>query len=425
MLDLSEKILLDRILGKGICFFLIPLTRLAGIILHRDHSISDENVRCIAIAKYFGIGSIIHASPMMAALKSRYPHARFIFITRKSNLMLFDHFGTDLQVLTIDDRSFLATFSSTFKLVFTLIRYRIDLYFDLELYSAYSAIISLFSLARNRLGFFCGKETDFKAFLYSHLVFFNFYMPIRLCYLQLARVAHVQEDTSTDLIPLRIDHQTRRHSRVKLDEFLHNDYGRGLIAINVNASGLSFERRWPGERYAAVARHCIRNGYRAIFVGSPDEREYVQTVVAMVGETGAYNAAGYFSFSEFLVLLTNCRVLLTNDSGIMNIGFALNMAVLSLCGPVYPEQYQVSRPNTRIIYTRLYCSPCLHHLNTPPCKGTAYCMHSITVEQVNDALWKLVNEQSAVGHHVRKVIIFTEDAPLGILRNRGILQNYR
>ncbi|GAK49573.1 glycosyl transferase, family 9 [Candidatus Moduliflexus flocculans] len=418
-MQLSKKVFIDRLLGRLLCFILIPFVRLIGILLRRDHSIHDGNTRCIAVAKYYGLGSIIHATPMLRALKQTYPEARVIFLTRQANQDLFAHLVDVDEVLFVEDRTFLKFLSSNFRICLTLIMRRVDLFFDLELFSAYGALVSLSSLARNRIGFFCGKDTDFKTWIYTHLIYFNFQMPVRFCYLQLARVANVSQDVSTELTTLIIPDELREAARSKLNAIVKHR-GNGLIAINVNASELSLERRWLPERFAEVIRHFSSQNYTLLLVGSRGEQAYAQQVAEMAGEVGerVHNVAGEFVFSEFLALLQECDALLTNDSGIMNFGYALHVPTLSLFGPCHPAQYHIPSNMTRYLYQPVFCSPCVHLLYEAPCKGRAYCMAQIetsaVITQLEALLRGTVFELDAP--LMPSILLSTDSSVLGLLR---------
>ena len=426
-MKLSRKISIDRFWGRLVCCLLIPLTRILGITLRRDHSIRQENVRTILVAKFMGKGSIVHAMPMLRALKNKYPSAQIIFLTHKANQSLFQHIVDVDEVLYIDDCSLYHLAVSNLATIWAMARRRIDLYFDLELFSIYGALMSLFSLARNRFGFFCSKETDYKAYLFTHLMYFNFQMPIRICYLQLARMAHISKNASGDLVPLHIGPELSEAAKFKLDAVLGKTRGNRVLAFNVNASDLALERRWPGEYFAEVARHFARRGYSILFVGSPEERAYVQSVVDLIGngeDIGGrvHNVAGAFGFSEFLAVLQATDGVLTNDTGIMNFSYALGQATLSLFGPCSSTMYHVEAENTRFLEKQVYCRPCIHHLIVPPCRGDNVCMVLIHPEEVIAALEGLMDSKFIPGNgpsHLR--FLSKNGAPLGVLRTRGAL----
>lgn len=423
-MHLSLKVLIDHTIGRALCYGLFPFVRILGLLLRRDHNIRRDNVNVIAVAKYYGLGSIIHAMPMLRALKVQYPEAKLIFITRKNNQSLFANFRYVDEVLYVNDDSFLSLAISNIRLFASLIRRRVDLFFDLELFSAYGALVSLFSLARNRMGFFCGLETDFKTLLYTHLMYFNFQMPIRACYLQLARFADIASDASSDLVAPVIDDAIRTAARAKLNDMLSGTSDkRKLLAINVNASELLLERRWMLERFETVARHFAQHSYHILFVGSSEERPYVQKIVSRMTDMSdrIHNVAGRFTLSEFLALLQECDALLTSDAGIMNFAYALNLPTVSLWGPGDAKQYHIANAWTRAISKPVYCSPCIYRFYQPPCRGNNLCMSLIEVDEVVSALDSLLKgKQDDKRLDVPcTVSIDASGIPLGSLRSRS------
>ncbi|MEO5378181.1 MAG: glycosyltransferase family 9 protein [Magnetococcus sp. DMHC-6] len=419
-MQLKKKIFIDRFIGRILVFLLIPIVKLLGYLMRFDHVVRPEKVRCIAVAKYFGLGSIIHTLPMLRALRNLYPSAKILFITHVKNKPIFAHIDGIDEVYFVDDHNLWRLVVSNVNMFFSLIANRIDLFFDLELFSAYGAIVSLASMGRNRFGFFCNSDTDFKNYIYTHLMYFNFTMPIRVCYLQLARMAHVAADSSSDLVPLSIDQELLLDARHQIQAILSGHVQQRRIAININASELSLERRWPAERFVHVAQYFSQRGYTIIFVGSSEERGYVQQVVEQTeGEkSGIYNIAGCFSFSIFLAILKECDLLITNDTGVMNMGYALLTPTLSLFGPCHPVQYHIDRANTHAIYGAIYCSPCIHHLYIPPCRGKQFCMLRIEVKQVIESAENILEQKHIMTWKPADVPLMVEESvPFGILRS--------
>lgn len=411
---------IDHLLGRMFCFLLIPLVRGLGKVLRRDHTISNANVRTIAVAKYYGLGSITHAMPLLKALKETFPQAKVVFVTRKGNERLLSVIPWVDETLVIDDRSLAGLVSTNLSLLRAFRRLRIDLFFDLELFSAYGALVSLFSMARNRFGFFCSKDTDYKAWIYTHLMFYNFQMPVRLCYLQLGRMAGVPASASTDLLPYDIPDAVCA-SAVRRLAAVAPDKGNGFLAVNVNASELSFARRWPLDSFAEVVRHFASLQYHILLVGAPSEHGYVQGVIDRVADPAItpyiHNVAGLFPLDEFLAMLPHCEALLTNDTGIMNFGYAVNLPTVGIYGPNTPIRYHVDNGLHTAAYYETYCSPCIHHLDDSPCGDIADCIHSITVEEVIGHLRDTLCKTERLPSSARSIPAGTVE-PFGILRTR-------
>jgi hypothetical protein len=59
-------------------------------------------------------------------------------------------------------------------------------------------------------------------------------------------------------------------------------------------------------------------------------------------------------------------------------------------------------PNIQIIYKPIYCSPCVHEVDEPPCGGNNVCMQRIGVDEVLEAARRLLAgeraDSSKTGH---------------------------
>ncbi|AKL98386.1 glycosyltransferase family 9 protein [Endomicrobium proavitum] len=392
----KTEIFLDRFIGHIACFFLGVSAWCLGKILKRDHSVKQENVRVIAVAKYFGMGSITHAVPMLRALKSRYPKAKLIFITRKNNKQIIDLISYIDKAFYIKDKSLIALAASSVLLIFKLQREKVDLFFDLEVFSAYGVLISLLSLARNRLGFFFAHSTNFKTWLHTHLMYFNFQMPLRLSYMQLARLGGASPQASIDLEPFNLNSAVLKSCKKRLNKIIKNK-GKKIIGINVNASELSFARRWSLENFAKVASYFADNGYGVLLFGSAQEKYYAQQLFDFLSKPSEniYNIAGKFPLPEVLALLPICDAFLTNDSGLMNLAYAQNAKVVALYGANSPQFVHIDNGVNEAVYKKSFCSPCLYIFDDSPCATDVVCMKNITVNNVISAVSKVLQTPAA------------------------------
>ena len=237
--------------------------------------------------------------------------------------------------------------------------------------------------------------------------------------MQLARMAGVPSTASTDLMPYVISDVTRNNAAKRFGEIIQ-ERGRGLLAVNINASELSFARRWPLEYFEAVVRQFAIEGYHILLVGSASESPYVQRLVDKFENckfaSHVHNIAGYFSLEQFIAFLPTCDLLLSNDTGIMNFGYVVNVPTIGIYGPNTPIRYHVDNGMHTAAYNETYCSPCIHHLADAPCGDTADCMRGITVEEViammNDSLAKKIRTPN------RRQINAGDNEPFGVLRAR-------
>lgn len=378
-----QKIAIDRWVGLPLVWGLNVVTRVLGLLLRRNHSVSPDDVGTIVVAKYFGMGSILHATPLLRSLRERYPNARLVFVSARSNRDLLERLPQIDERLYVDDRSLAALATSTWVTLAALQRIRVDLYFDLEVYSAYASLVALLSVARNRIGFY-RYSTAFKRGIYTHLVYFNTHQPIRCIYLQLGRAVGARAPADQSLGPLHL----REEDRLGLARKLLTDHGldpeASYVVVNPNASDLLLERRWPAERFAALVGGLARDGRRAVLIGSRDEAPHTAKVQAMVAESARaslIDTAGTLTLGEMLTLLSRAACVVSNDTGPMHMAIALGRPTVCLFGPCSPDHYGVEQPGVEILYHRVFCSPCVHEVDRPPCAGDNVCMQMIGAEE--------------------------------------------
>jgi ADP-heptose:LPS heptosyltransferase len=424
MMNTRRKISIDRLIGLPLAWSLNLVARLLGRFPGRDHRITPDNVRTIVVSKYVGMGSIIQATPLIRSLRCAFPGARIIFVTGTSCRRMVERLEHIDQIITVDDRRLFALARTTLRTIAQLMRERIDLYFDLEVYSAYASIIALLSLARNRIGFY-RESAHHKKGVYTHLVYFNTRNPIRYVYLQLGRSIGCEPSQPECLGPIRVSGADREESANKLAS-AGVERGRYLV-VNPNASDLMIERRWPIDRFADLIDGLLeRHDLSIVLIGSPAERPYVASLAERIthGDRGrVVNLAGELSLGGLFALLEGARGVVTNDTGPMHMAWALEVPTVCLFGPVDPSHYGWSKSGVKVLYSRVYCSPCVHEVDHPPCGGNNVCMQRIDVDRVARAIDEILSSSPAnpVQPFEREFFMDPVLGPLGLVVRQSIV----
>lgn len=416
-----QRILLDRLVATPLSVLCNAFVRMLGHLLKRDHSTQPETTREIVVAKLVGMGSVIQATPLLRALKATYPQARVTFVTLKGNRGLVDRLEGVDDILCLDDSGPLAMLHSTARALALLATRRVDHYFDLEVYSGFACLLSIFSLARNRLGFY-RHSNRFKRGTYTHLVYFNPRVPVRLLYLQLGRVAGVKKGAPTGLGTIRVTDQDRMSLCEKLAA-LGQPAGESYLLVNPNASDLLIERRWPSEFMAEALTRLATNGRRIVLMGAPSEAEHVASIhgrVPVEFRQRIVNTAGHISLNEVFALIDGAACVLTNDTGPMHMAFALSRPTVCLVGPADPVHYGIERPGIVTLYAAVPCSPCVNEVDEPPCHGNNVCMKRLTPDLVVRTVETVLAHGSAAtecGGSVRLPMVWEDESgqPLGIV----------
>ncbi len=382
MLSYRGKILADRTIGLVVSIFIAALARIAGFFLKRNHS-PAVHPKALAVAKFVGIGSIVYVGYFCRLLRRRFPYARIYFITTKGFKTMAERLSDVDEVLVVDDTGLGRMILTNIQLIFKLWAIRPELYFDMEVYSSYSAVIANLSLARNRYGFY-RKSVAFKKGLFTHFVFFNTRRHISEIYRQMALVAGA--DNEDVVLPSPIIFSKDDDQLLAVLE-RHGINQKPVVLVNPNASELLLERRWLVERWAAYLDQAVRRWSRMSFllVGTSDEVTYVDWIYELLSDKtkdNVVNLAGQLEFGAFLSLVKRARLVVTVDSGPLHLAAAFGKPTISLWGPGAPEHYAPIRGWHKTLYNPTYCSPCLYHADVPPCEGNNQCMKNIFVEEL-------------------------------------------
>lgn len=347
----------------------------------------------ILIMKFFGIGSMQLASPLIRAIRRAWPQAGIVFVTFHQNAEFVRLLPDVDEVWAVRTTSAWAFVRDTLALLARFRERPIRLVVDLEFFSKYSAVLGFLSRAPFRLGY--ALPVFWRRRLTNRFVAMAPHLHIVDCYLQFAQALGIPSEPH--LVPPRVTPEAVAGLHRRLPR-------KGpLVVVNVNAGETSLLRRWPPERFAAVAERLAAQGAFLAFIGSPGERSYVQSVLDRLTPATAarsWNGAGELTAGELVALLAEARLVLSNDSGPLHLAASLGRPTLSLFGPETPRRYGPRGPGHRIFYEALPCSPCLSPDNgkCALCPFDQKCLRDIPADPVAEAaLERLVELPAASG----------------------------
>jgi heptosyltransferase-2 len=153
-----------------------------------------------------------------------------------------------------------------------------------------------------------------------------------------------------------------------------------VVGVNPGAAYGS-AKRWPAERFAAVAARLVGEGAAVVVLGGASERELGEVVVAGLGRR-AVNAAGLTSVREAMAVMACCRHLVTNDSGPMHLAAALGVPVTAVFGPTIPGATSPVGERVAIVQRPVDCAPCRYR----ECPIDHRCMTAVGVDEVYHAV---------------------------------------
>lgn len=353
------------------------------------------DVKTLLVTKYLGMGSIVLATPMVAAMRRRFPGARVVFLTFESNREIATILDVFDEVLTIDARGLLSMGRDTLSTLWRLWKLGVDVVCDLEFFTRYSTMVAYLTGAPIRVGYW--SRIAWRGNILTHPVYYNGMRHITRVFLAQAEAlgAKVEEETTAASLPALADDEEARRSLLETMRAAGLDPSRPFLMVNPNASELCVERRWIAERFAQVVDGLLseNDDLQAVFIGAKSERSYTESVLARCGTTGrAANLAGELSIRSLLEALAEAKLFLTVDSGPLHLAALTDTPTVALFGPETPTLYGGLGSRLRTFYAGVYCSPCLNVYNTKtaPCNGNNICMQAIGASDVLAAARELL-----------------------------------
>ena len=147
-------------------------------------------------------------------------------------------------------------------------------------------------------------------------------------------------------------------------------------------------KRWFPDRFAAVADKLNEHfSSQGIILGGKADWEVAQEVQKLA-RTKLINLAGKTTLREAIYLIFQCRLFISNDSGLMHIAGALNIPTIALFGSTNPVTTAPAGNQSVIVRREVSCSPCLKET----CPTDFRCMRLISVEDVLTAAQKLLKD---------------------------------
>jgi len=117
-----------------------------------------------------------------------------------------------------------------------------------------------------------------------------------------------------------------------VDRILPRDADRPVALINPGAGWGA--KRWPAERYAAVARGLIDRGLRVLVNVGPGEEPLAEAIVQSAGEATPLTC----TLKQLIALTRRVDLALAGDTGPLHLACALGRPVVGIYGPTDPSR---------------------------------------------------------------------------------------
>ncbi len=180
-------------------------------------------------------------------------------------------------------------------------------------------------------------------------------------------------------------------SRVLLKQHKIPD-GALIVGINPGATYGS-AKCWLPERFREVTERLLRDkDVYVVYFGDQATASVVKEICTGLPKR-VINLAGITSLRELSSLISQCDVILTNDSGPMHIADALGTPIVALFGSTSEVVTGPYRSGT-LIHKHVECSPCYQRT----CPIDFRCMKRIEADEVYEAIVKILQAKRSKLH---------------------------
>jgi len=333
-------------------------------------------VNNILVIKLRYIGDVLLATPVLRALRERFPGACLAMAVLRGTEDVLKG-NPDLTEVLVVERGGLA---AQFRFLQSLRRKRFDCVIDLT-DGDRSAILSRFSGAPVRIGL--NEEHRWRGLLYTTVVQSRPDVRHRL-ERNLETVRPLGIEPKAGPLVLRIPLEDEAEAARLLDNLAGEKLSVGVKPLVMLQPGARYWfKAWPAERFAELAgRLAARYGCRILVGGDAKERELAETIRGGV-RTPVVLLAGRLTLLQYAAVLKRCALFVGNDNGPMHMAAALGIPVVALFGPSDPAEWGPRGGRAEVLYKELDCRRCFH----PTCtRGEESCMKQISVDEVMDRI---------------------------------------
>jgi heptosyltransferase-2 len=139
-------------------------------------------------------------------------------------------------------------------------------------------------------------------------------------------------------------------------------------------------KRWPAERFAAVADALAADGYAIVLCGGPSDRDAFAAFRAAARARVAADLS-FLPIDALAAAIAEVRLLVACDSGPVHLAAAVGTPALALFGPTSTARWGPPAPG-RALAIGLPCAPCSNHGGDYCPEGHHRCLADLAPEAV-------------------------------------------
>ncbi len=379
---------LDRLLG-------IPILMLLTVLFKRKKTLPAYDIRNILVVKFAAIGDSIMLIPMLRTLRRAYPKAEITFLCSDINESIIRKIPYIDKVLVENVHSYLKNPFKFLRMIFSLRKIRYSIIIDTEQWSRISAII--ISLLKYEFSVGFKTKGQYKHFMFDRVIEHSRERHELETFIDLMYPLYVPVYESDFVLEYFLSDENEKSAEKFIEE--KSLRGKTVITLHPGCGGLGAPREWDIEHYVKLGKRLLEyNSEITILIsGAPNEMEKCGALERglrdIYGSTESIiNIAGIYSLDDVVAIIKRVMLVVCSNTGMLHLASCVGTKTMGLHGPTNPAKWGAYSPNTVLIQSDKYCSPCLYLGHDYGCKAPS-CMSHISVDDVFIHIRKALNPE--------------------------------
>ncbi len=316
----------------------------------------------ILIIKIGAIGDTIMMSPMLIALKRKYPLHEIIFIGGSIIKPLILAWQVADRFIEVDEKTLFSK----------------NIFFSLVQFLKIWKLLIGKSFEKVFVGHKDWRYSLFSLFSFKkEIIFFNpqAKIPHETEYLKMINL----NESSYPIIDSTIDNISPKIRNLMTSSTIVLAPGGAKNYLRDDAL-----RRWPIENYVELAKTLLSKGYDVLLIGEKHDlwtENYFKNVKynSLIGQT---------SILELINVIQHSKAFITHDSGPLHLAKLTPTFTIAIFGPTTPIEKIGNGSNIHSLWNNdLTCCPCYDGKNYALCEKNK-CLHAIKINDVLNLLFK-------------------------------------
>lgn len=354
--------------GRAIPPFPLPPRPCRRYILPVTHSFGPD----VLVVRFSAIGDILLTTPLLRAIRVRYPGARIAVLTKERYAPLLSHNPHVSEVLGVAPGEGILAIAERIRGV----RYShlLDLHGNLRSHA-------LRRLAPGPWRSYGKRRVQRALLIAAKRDARGGEVPVAERYFEAAGELEVEPDGGPPDFFLAEEADRQAAERL---EALGLGRDRPLVAVAPGAAHAT--KRWPPEHWVELIRRITPTGADVAILGGPDDASVAADIARLAGPAVG-SVAGALGLQETGAVIRRAEALVSGDTGVMHMATGVGTPVIALFGPTVRQfGFFPYRAPASVVELDLPCRPCSAHGTSRCPLGHHRCMRQMLPDLVYGAL---------------------------------------